>query len=222
MSQVEYGDVGRVVRDMGLRGACKSVYHSLRHTGSPVGLVLGKGVSVRIASTAEIDLESELLLGVNDSTIMHRTLGDARLYVGDEGVLRVTTPDRAQVGSGTILAIEGEFSIGDAVIQGLTRVLCWDRVEIGDRTGIAWNVDIMDTHGGHPLWIDGEEVDRGGPVSIGDKVWIGHDVSISPGVTIGDGAVIASNTLVTDDVPERVLVGGVPARIIEEDVHWEW
>jgi acetyltransferase-like isoleucine patch superfamily enzyme len=58
-------------------------------------------------------------------------------------------------------------------------------------------------------------------VTVGDKVWIGARVTVLKGVTIGDGAVVAAGALVTDDVPPRALVGGVPARVLRENVTWE-
>lgn len=53
------------------------------------------------------------------------------------------------------------------------------------------------------------------PVVIGDDVWIGAKATICPGVHIGTGAVIATGAVVTHDVPEYAVVGGVPARIIK-------
>lgn len=52
-------------------------------------------------------------------------------------------------------------------------------------------------------------------IRIGDGVWIGNNVVILPGVTIGNAAVIAANAVVTKDVPEKAIVGGVPARLIK-------
>ena len=70
----------------------------------------------------------------------------------------------------------------------------------------------------HPLdpieRISGSEY--GKPVTIGDNVWIGGRAIINPGVTIGDNAVIASGAVVTKDVPNNVVVGGNPAKIIKK------
>jgi acetyltransferase-like isoleucine patch superfamily enzyme len=37
-----------------------------------------------------------------------------------------------------------------------------------------------------------------------------------PGVCIGDGAIIAANAVVTKDVPQNVIVGGIPAKVIKQ------
>lgn len=50
------------------------------------------------------------------------------------------------------------------------------------------------------------------PIRIGSKVWIGAGAIVLPGVTIGDGAIVAAGAVVTKDVPENTIVGGVPAK----------
>ena len=54
-----------------------------------------------------------------------------------------------------------------------------------------------------------------GPVIIEDNVWVGERVCILSGVHIGKGAIIAANAVVTHDVPDGCIVGGVPAKIIK-------
>ena len=52
------------------------------------------------------------------------------------------------------------------------------------------------------------------PIHIGKQVWIGANATILPGVTIGDGAIVAAGAVVTKDVPENTIVGGVPAVVL--------
>jgi maltose O-acetyltransferase len=51
-------------------------------------------------------------------------------------------------------------------------------------------------------------------VIIHDDVWIGTHATILPGVTIGRGAIVAAGAVVTADVAEYSIVGGVPTRFL--------
>lgn len=53
------------------------------------------------------------------------------------------------------------------------------------------------------------------PVIIEDHVLIGANAVILEGVRIGQGSVVAAGAVVTEDVPEGVVVAGTPARIIK-------
>lgn len=53
------------------------------------------------------------------------------------------------------------------------------------------------------------------PIRIGKNVWIGSNSTILPGVTIGENAVVAAGAVVTKDVAENTVVGGVPAKVIK-------
>jgi len=54
------------------------------------------------------------------------------------------------------------------------------------------------------------------PIVIEDEVWIGGGSIITQGVTIGRGSVVAAGAVVTKDVEENVIVGGVPAKFIRK------
>lgn len=53
-----------------------------------------------------------------------------------------------------------------------------------------------------------------GEVVIDDDVWIGCNVTILKGVRIGRGAIIAAGAVVTRNVPENAIFGGIPAKQI--------
>jgi len=50
------------------------------------------------------------------------------------------------------------------------------------------------------------------PIVIKRKAWIGASATILPGVTIGENSVVAAGAVVTKDVPDNTIVGGVPAK----------
>ncbi|MBQ1478132.1 MAG: sugar O-acetyltransferase [Erysipelotrichaceae bacterium] len=106
-------------------------------------------------------------------------------------------------------------SIGKNVYINFLLTLVDDTyIEIGDNTLIGPNVTI--TTATHPL--DPEERRKGlqfnKPIHIGNNVFIGAGSIILPGVTIGDDSVIAAGSLVSRDIPSKVLAMGSPARVI--------
>jgi sugar O-acyltransferase (sialic acid O-acetyltransferase NeuD family) len=55
----------------------------------------------------------------------------------------------------------------------------------------------------------------GGRVTLEKYAFVGTGAIVLSRVTVGEGAVIAAGAVVTRDVPERVLVKGVPGRVVE-------
>ena len=51
-------------------------------------------------------------------------------------------------------------------------------------------------------------------VIVGHNVWIGYGVCVLRGVRVGDNSVVGTSAVVTGDVPDNAVVGGIPARLI--------
>ena len=95
-------------------------------------------------------------------------------------------------------------------------ILDVNTVIFGDNVMCGPNVQIYTA--GHPL--DATErisgLEFGKPIVIGDNAWIGGGAIILPNLTIGNNVVIAAGSVVTKDVPDNVVVGGNPAKIIKK------
>lgn len=111
--------------------------------------------------------------------------------------------------------------IDDCVINNDTYIECESSITIGNDVGIGRNVTIRDSDG-HDHGDASGNRERCLPVVIGNSVWIGSYAIIQRGVHIGDGAIVAAGAVVTKDVPSKCLVGGVPARVLKENVYWRW
>ena len=86
-------------------------------------------------------------------------------------------------------------------------------ITIGDGTLIGHNVVLATIN--HDLDPKKERKNHYAPIKIGKNVWIGSNATVLPGVTIGNWAVVAAGAVVTKDIPDMTVVGGVPAKLIK-------
>lgn len=92
-----------------------------------------------------------------------------------------------------------------------------DKIIIGKNCQIGPNVSFETVN--HGLTYDEDTKARGvftKPIIVEDKVWIGCGAIILQGVRIGKGAIVAAGAVVNKDVPEKTVVGGVPAKHIRK------
>ncbi|OGE71150.1 hypothetical protein A2617_04090 [Candidatus Daviesbacteria bacterium RIFOXYD1_FULL_41_10] len=120
----------------------------------------------------------------------------SRIHVG----ARFYYPPNIKIGEGTI--------IGDNVfLDGR------DKLTIGSHVDIASSVMILNSE--HDVNAEDFHAIEA-PVEIGDYVFVGPRAIILPGVKAGKGAIIAAGAVVTKDVADFTIVGGVPAKVIGE------
>ena len=86
-------------------------------------------------------------------------------------------------------------------------------ITIEDNVLIAPKVSLLSE--GHPLEPENRHALIPKPIHIKKNAWIGAGATILQGVTIGENAVVASGAVVSKDVPDNTVVGGIPAKIIK-------
>ncbi len=149
----------------------------------------------------------------------HRGRG-SKIY----GTVRMDTPPYRQFSLGRRSVIESfsciNNAVGDVIIGDHSRIGIHNTiigpVTIGNHVNLAQGITVTALN--HNFDDTDQRIDEQGvstkAVTIGDDVWIGANAVILPGVTIGRHAVVAAGAVVTKDVPDNCVVGGVPAKIL--------
>lgn len=169
---------------------------------------------------------SKFILGPNSKIELKKTLrfganciipnGRSSILRMDENSCLIVRGDFSFFyGADVVLFPGAQLTLGSSFINSDCKIRCHHSIVIGDGCAISHDVTIMDSDA-HA--INGEI--SHGDVVIGNHVWIGTRVVILNGVSVGEGAVVAAGSVVNKDVPPRSLVGGVPARILREDISW--
>ena len=86
-------------------------------------------------------------------------------------------------------------------------------IYIDDEVLIGPKVNLITEN--HPLDSEDRKALITKPITLKRRAWIGAGSTILPGVTVGQNAVVAAGSVVSKDVPDNVVVGGVPAKFIK-------
>jgi acetyltransferase-like isoleucine patch superfamily enzyme len=113
-------------------------------------------------------------------------------------------------------------AVGDVIIGDYTRIglhcTIIGPVTIGSHVHLAQGITVTALN--HNFTDTNKRIDQQGittkTVCIGDDVWIGTNAVVLPGVTIGSHVVVAAGAVVTKDVPDNCVVGGVPAKLLKK------
>lgn len=134
-----------------------------------------------------------------------------------------------KIGKGSVVHMWANFFDPEGIVIGQDTIIGDHAfldgrapLRIGDHVDIASSVMIYNSE--HDL--DSMDfVARTESVEISDYVFIGPRAIILPGVKIGKGAVVAAGAVVTHDVSDFTIVGGVPAKEIgirkNKDLHYK-
>jgi acetyltransferase-like isoleucine patch superfamily enzyme len=194
----------------------KTFYHNYRRDLFSLPIIIYPEVHLFIGSNAKI-IHNGGRLQVGRRWGVGR-FKQSEFVVADDGILEINDDFEIYTGCSVVIDSGAKLSLGKGGLNLGVRMAVFNSISIGNNCFISENVTIRDSDNHR---ITGRLKTNSSPIIFGNNVLIGINATILKGVTIGNGAVVAANSLVNKSVPPNTLVGGVPAKIIKENIKWE-
>lgn len=150
------------------------------------------------------------------SNLTTKLIFKGRVFVGARG--------RIYSGASVIVQPKALLSLGTGFsICSYSRLICYNKVKIGNNVIISWECQIFDTNFHYISDENGDIKRRNGQVVIGDDVWVANRTTIVKG-SLPANSIIASNSLVNKDFSksESGLFAGMPAKLVHYNQHAEF
>ena len=183
---------------------------------------MGKILVVKNYPNSVIELQKGSLLNLNQTL----TIGtpqvkgsrkETRLLLEENATMTVNNQFMMFAGSYIRVIKGGHLILHGGFINENVQITCGDTIEIGKDCAIGRDV-VIRSYDGHTIEQEGYRISE--PIVIEDHVRVGQGAQILKGVHIGEGAIVAAGAVVTKDVPAHAIVGGIPAKIIKENIKW--
>lgn len=123
------------------------------------------------------------------------------------------------IGAGSVIVVHpgATLETGNQVwCNERTRIHCNESIIFGDKSLLAWDVQVMDSDS-HYLLHNNRIKKASKPIYIGEGVWIGNRVSVYKGARIPNLSVVASNSVVNKDYSysgTHILLAGTPSKVL--------
>lgn len=147
--------------------------------------------------------------------------GYIRFGAGDEA--KILFCGSVRMAKGTYLCVDrGKLSFGDNFTSNDNLYIsCNKKISFGNDVLIGWGVGIRDSDN-HTISVNGISKKSVGEVHIGNHVWIASYADILKNTFVGNDSVIAYRALTSKNYQgDNQLIGGVPAKVISENISWE-
>lgn len=168
--------------------------------------VKGAGNEIVISEGAVLYDAHVKVNGKNNKIILQEGayLRGAELYIEDNNCT-------IEIGANTYIGHHSHFACTE---DGST-------LTVGSKCMISSYVQVRTGDSHSILDMEGNRINPAADVNIGDHCWLGEGCHIMKGVTLERDTIVSTGAIVTKSAGPNVLLGGVPAKVIKENVNWD-
>lgn len=187
------GKNNRIINQGGVK-----VGSRIQIAGNGNKLILEKG-SMLLNSLVKIS-------GNNNEVVLRANsyVSGAELWVENDGCL-------LEIGVGTFVGHHSHLACTEdgsrLIVGGNGMISSYVQIRTGDSHSI---VDM-----------EGNRINQAQSVFIGDHCWIGEGSKILKGVTLEGDDIVSTGAIVTKSFDKNKLIGGIPAKILKDNVTWD-
>ncbi len=221
MNKIKYLSMNRALRISLL----KTIYINFRCFPFPVAIKLPIIISryTKIKRIGKIVLECKPRIGMitigfaGDDFILSKNMWN---ILNNRGVIIFRGKANLGIGSTIFVGKQGKLSIGENFTCNFqTRIICYEKITIGNTVRLAWDVQIFDTNFHYVEDIKTSSIiPKNQEVRIGDFCWINNRASIMKGTVINPYTIVASNSICNknyENIPQFSIIGGIPAKLLK-------
>ncbi len=144
-------------------------------------------------------------------------------YISMDKNSKIKFYGKAVFGKGIVLRSDGgNLEIGKNFSTNKNcSISCKNEISIGENVLFGWNIHLMDSNG-HKIFKNNIKDMDNKKISIGNHVWVCSYSDILKGTKINDDSIVAYKSCVNKEfIQNNIVIGGIPAKVVAENVNWE-
>lgn len=189
-------------------------------------IIINCDVELGIIKKGSIKIKSKeisfgmIKLGFNGSKFI--STQHSRLSITNDGI--IFFEKKCCIAEGFNIYVDGGIvSFGNNFFSNKNfQIQCQKKISIGSDCLFGWNVCLRDTNG-HFVYESNIKKEQNGNIVIGKHNWITSDVKILKNAVIKNNSIVACGSIICGLKSEEngVLIGGIPGKIIKNNINWE-
>lgn len=168
--------------------------------------ISGRANSVLLDTNSVLNRSKIKINGENNCVVLHpgAYLSGVELYIEDNNCT-------IEIGANTYIGHHSHLAC--------TENGC--KLKIGSKCMLSSYVQIRTGDSHSILDMDGKRINPGASIEIGNHCWLGEGCKVMKGVTLGCDSVVSTGAIVTKSFGSHVLVGGLPAKVLKDNINWD-